>query len=170
MRGARIGCYLFAAAFAEYYGLPMLSLRSCCYHDIAANAQGFKWDVPWFDEDNPKGFDYDGSLYLDRVHPNGLTGHKCATCRLLGLSFCTISHVGAVSEMLKDGLAPARDACAHARALKDTHGTCAHMARLLWQTMSAWQLLKPVCLPVQHPELVCCLCSILSLSVYQVSG
>jgi hypothetical protein len=73
---------VFAAVFAEYYGLPMLSLRSCCYHKIAANAEGFKWRTPGMENtgrgwtESLDSFD-DGTLYLDRVHPNGFTGHRC---------------------------------------------------------------------------------------------
>jgi len=65
--------------FANYYHLPMLSIKGCCYHLMRRGVHGFDASRPRSDHGQMvQGMDavYKGKMfYYDKIHPDGFTGH-----------------------------------------------------------------------------------------------
>jgi len=61
----------------EYYGLPQLSIRAACYHQMVAGKPGFQTHV--WRADHEEVTNEDDLFYYDAIHPQTKTGYKMMT-------------------------------------------------------------------------------------------
>lgn len=61
----------------EYYGLPQLSIRAACYHQMVAGKPGFQTHV--WRADHEELANEEDLFYYDAIHPQTKTGYKMMT-------------------------------------------------------------------------------------------